>query len=191
MEPMPTAGWMATAVESSRELDDFEAVVRLYWLKVFRFAFASLRDRDAAESLAQDCFFKAYKARGNFRGDASVSTWLMQIAVNLVRDQARDRRLQFWKRSRLTGVDVNTASRWLPDGGASPEVRALANEQVRAVWKATESLSERQRTVFLLRFVEDMDLLEIAAATGLKEGTVKIHLFRALQAVRERLRTAK
>jgi RNA polymerase sigma-70 factor (ECF subfamily) len=88
-------------------------------------------------------------------------------------------------------VDLNTAGGWLPDGGASPEVAALASEQVAAVWAATESLSERQRTVFLLRFVEDMDLLEIAAATGLKEGTVKAHLFRALQAVRERVRKAK
>jgi RNA polymerase sigma-70 factor (ECF subfamily) len=191
MEPIPTAGWMATAVESSRELEDFESVVRLYWLKVFRFALASVRDHDAAQTLAQDCFYKAYKARGSFRGEASVSTWLMQIVVNLVRDQARDRRLQFWKRARQTGVDLDTASRWIPDGGASPEVAALAKQQVQAVWNATESLSERQRTVFLLRFVEDMDLLEIAAATGLKEGTVKIHLFRALQAVRERVRTAK
>ena len=56
-----------------------------------------------------------------------------------------------------------------------------------AVWKATGGLPERQRTVFLLRFVEDMDLLEIAAATGLSEGTVKTHLFRALEAVRRRL----
>jgi RNA polymerase sigma-70 factor (ECF subfamily) len=182
---------MATAVESSRELDDFEAVVRLYWLKVFRFALASLRDRHAAESLAQDCFFKAYKARHSFRGDASVATWLMQIAVNLVRDHARDRRLQFWKRAQLTAVDFDTAGRWIPDGGVSPEVSALAKEQVQAVWAATESLPERQRTVFLLRFVEDMDLLEIAAATGLKEGTVKAHLFRALQAVRERVGGAK
>ena len=45
-------------------------------------------------------------------------------------------------------------------------------------------MSERQRTVFLLRFVEDMDLLEIAAVTGMKEGTVKTHLFRAVQSVR-------
>jgi RNA polymerase sigma-70 factor (ECF subfamily) len=60
-------------------------------------------------------------------------------------------------------------------------------ERVKAVWAATGALSERQRTVFLLRFVEDMDLLEIAAATGLKEGTVKAHLFRAVQAVRERV----
>jgi len=111
----------------------------------------------------------------------------MRIAVNLIRDYARNRRLQFWKRARQSGMDLNTAGRWVPDGGASPEVTALAKEQVRAVWAAAECLSERQRTVFLLRFVEDMDLLEIAAATGLKEGTVKVHLFRALQAVRERV----
>lgn len=178
---------MATAVASSRELDDFEAVVRLYWLKVFRFALASLRDRHAAETLAQDCFFRAYRAREGFRGESSVSTWLMQIAVNLVRDHARDRRLQFWKRARLTAVDVDVASRWIPDRGASPETAALMKEKIQKVWDATENLSERQRTVFLLRFVEDMDLLEIAAATGMKEGTVKVHLFRALQSVRERL----
>lgn len=187
MEPIPTVGWMATAVASSGELEDFEAVVRLHWPRVFRFALASLRDRHAAETLAQDCFFKAYRARDGFRGDASVGTWLMQIAVNLIRDHSRDRRLQFWKRARLTAVDLDVAGRWIPDGGSSPEDAALTRERVKAVWAATGALSERQRTVFLLRFVEDMDLLEIAAATGLKEGTVKAHLFRAVQAVRERV----
>jgi len=58
---------------------------------------------------------------------------------------------------------------------------------VEAIWTAVASVSERQRTVFLLRFVEDMDLLEIAAVTGMKEGTVKTHLFRAVQAVRAKL----
>ncbi len=52
-------------------------------------------------------------------------------------------------------------------------------------------LPERQRTVFLLRFVEDMDILQIAAATGMKEGTVKVHVFRALQAVRSKLQTSQ
>jgi RNA polymerase sigma-70 factor (ECF subfamily) len=191
MEPSSAVDWMATAVESSRELDDFESVVRLHWLRVFRFALASLRDRHAAESLAQDCFLKAYRARESFRGEASVGTWLMQIAVNLVRDRVRDRRWQFWRRARQTAVDATAAASWIRDAGATPEDAALRKEQVEAVWDATASLSERQRTVFLLRFVEDMDLLEIAAATGLKEGTVKIHLFRAVQAVRERMGGAK
>jgi RNA polymerase sigma-70 factor (ECF subfamily) len=111
----------------------------------------------------------------------------MRIAVNLIRDYARNRRLQFWKRAQLSAVDLDAAGRWAPDGGASPERGAIAREQLAAVWNAAGGLSERQRTVFLLRFVEDMDLLEIAAATGMKEGTVKVHLFRALQAVRERM----
>ena len=191
MEPIPSAGWLPAALESSRALDDFEGVVRLYWLKVFRFALASLRDRDAAESLAQDCFLNAYRARAGFRGDSSISTWLMQIAVNLIRDRVRDRRFQFWRRAGTTNVELTAAGRWLPDGAASPEVRAQARQQIEAVWAVTQELPERQRTIFLLRFVEDMNLLEIAAVTGLKEGTVKVHLFRALQAVRGRLGAGK
>ena len=67
MEPVITTRWIPNAVEQTREIEDFDAVVRLYWPKIFRFALASLRDRDAAESLAQDCFLKAYRARQGFR----------------------------------------------------------------------------------------------------------------------------
>ena len=111
----------------------------------------------------------------------------MRIAVNLLRDAARNRRLQFWRRVRTSAIDEQAISNWIPDRDLSPEAKALVREQIEAVWRATESLSERQRTVFLLRFVEDMDLLEIAAATGLKEGAVKVHLFRALHAIRNRI----
>jgi RNA polymerase sigma-70 factor (ECF subfamily) len=188
MQPIATTLIMAdTAKCSSEELQDFDTVVRLHWPRVFRFALASLRDRDAAETLAQDCFLRAYNARDRFRGEASVTTWLMQIAVNLVRDYARNRRLQFWKRTRSSCLDVDAVSQGILDPQISAEARALAREQVRAVWDASECLPEKQRTVFLLRFVEDMELLEIAAATGMKEGTVKTHLFRALQAVRAQI----
>jgi RNA polymerase sigma-70 factor (ECF subfamily) len=113
----------------------------------------------------------------------------MQIAVNLVRDHARNRRLQFWRRAEKTGARVEDVGDRLAGVAVSPESNAVLREQVEAVWTAARSLPERQRTVFLLRFVEDMDLLEIAAATGMKEGTVKTHLFRALKNVRERMGT--
>jgi RNA polymerase sigma-70 factor (ECF subfamily) len=188
MQPIATPGFLVATVERSvPEIEDFDTLVPLHWPRVFRFALASLRDQDAAASVAQDCFLNAYRSRARFRGDCSVKTWLMQIAINLVRQYARNRRMQFWRRAEASAMDGERASRSIPDGGASPETRALAKEQLAAVWSATRSLSERQRTVFLLRFVEDMDLLEIAAATGMKEGTVKVHLFRALQAVRERM----
>jgi len=179
---------MAATLELPRAgVQDFDEVVRLYWPRVFRFALASLRDCDAAQSLAQDCFLRAYRGRAWFRGESSVHTWLMRIAVNLVRDAARNRALRFWRLARASSVDVGDAGKWLPDRSVSPEARASLQEAVRAVWKSADRLPGKQKTVFLLRFVEDMDILEIAAATGMKEGTVKAHLFRALAAVRERL----
>jgi RNA polymerase sigma-70 factor, ECF subfamily len=165
-------------------LHDFDSLVRKHRPRIFRFILASLRDREAAENLTQDCFVRAYKARDQFRGSSSLVTWLMHIAANLVRDHEANRRLKFWRRQLRTDVDPNDVSDWIPDQRKSPEALALAKEQVRAIWKAAATLSERQRTVFLLRFVEDMDLLEIAAVTGMKEGTVKTHLFRAVQSVR-------
>jgi RNA polymerase sigma-70 factor (ECF subfamily) len=165
--------------DRAAEIADFDTVVQVYWPRIFRFALASLRDRDAAQTVAQDCFLKAYRARERFRGEASLLTWLMQITVNLVRDYARNRRLQFWRRAGTEGP-----REWIPDAGIDPERRILVKEQVDAVWNATERLPDRQRTVFLLRYVEEMELLEIAAVTGLKEGAVKIHLYRALRSVR-------
>jgi len=176
----------ATLDDPAEELKDFDRVVAVYRPAVFRFILASLRDRDDAESLTQDCFLRAFRHRGQFRGDAAVKTWLMQIAANLVRDLIRNRRFQFWKRtqSNATRDFFETTS----SADASPEARALAREQLRAIWTATAKLPGRQREVFVLRFVEDMDLVEIAQVLGMKEGTVKSHLFRALHAVREQMR---
>jgi RNA polymerase sigma-70 factor (ECF subfamily) len=170
-------------MDQTAVLADFDAVVAEYWPRVYRFALASLRDRTAAETIAQDCFLRAWKARDRFRGESSLNTWLLQIAVNLIRDQLRSRRLQFWKRS---SQSVDASTELLIDRRSSPEMSAAAREQLASVWSATSHLPDRQRTVFLLRFVEDMDLLEIAATMGLSEGAVKTHLFRAVRTVRER-----
>jgi RNA polymerase sigma-70 factor (ECF subfamily) len=125
---------------------NFEGLVRLYWPRIYRFALASLRDRDACQSVAQDCFLKAYRARQSFRGEASPTTWLTQIAVNLVRDHARNRRLQFWKRAASQPADSEVTRNWVRDKGISPERRILVQEQVDAVWIAAARLPERQRT---------------------------------------------
>jgi RNA polymerase sigma-70 factor, ECF subfamily len=175
----------------SSEIRDFEALVRQHQPRIFRFLLVSLRDRDAAENLTQDCFIRAYKAREQFRGGSSLGTWLMHIAANLVRDHEANSRLKFWKRRLRADLDPNDISDWIPDRQQSPEALALAKEQVETIWKAAARLSARQRTVFLLRFVEDMDLLEIAAVTGMKEWTVKTHLFRAVQSLRLELELPK
>src|SRR5580704_15839671 len=120
MEPAATAtAIMESPTKREAETGDFDTVVHLYWPRVFRFALASLRDRDAAEILTQDCFLHAYKAWNRFRGEASIQTWLMRITVNLVRDASRNRRLQFWKR--LRDVDAEGIRVHARDARLSPE----------------------------------------------------------------------
>ncbi|MGB6869302.1 MAG: sigma-70 family RNA polymerase sigma factor [Acidobacteriaceae bacterium] len=169
------------------ELADFDEVVRVYRPRILRFLLASLADSDTAETLTQECFLKAWVARHQFRGDSSLGTWLTRIAVNLMRDYLRSRSLRFWQKTRGTSLDAPDISDWLPDGRSTPEGLALARRQVGDVWTAVQKLSAHQRTVFALRFVEEMELDEIAAALDMNLSTVKSHLYRALAIVRERM----
>jgi RNA polymerase sigma-70 factor, ECF subfamily len=175
----------ATAAEIAA--DEFTRVVALHRPQIFRFLLASTRDVDLAETLTQECFLKAHRNWSGFRGESSAMTWLMRIAINLQKDHWRNRRMRFWRSTQTHSVDLDEASEWLPSGESSAEQQMLAKEQVRHVWTATEGLSERQRTVFLLRYIEERELSEIAAITGLSEGTVKAHLSRAVGRVRAEL----
>jgi RNA polymerase sigma-70 factor (ECF subfamily) len=188
--PMATAQEVAShpmATETERAAEAFSAVVVTHRPQIFRFLLASTRDVDLAETLTQECFLKAHRNWASFRVDSSAMTWLMRIAINLQKDHWRNRRMQFWKQTRTNSVDLDEARDWLPSGESSPEQRVLAKERVGQVWKSVEGLSERQRTVFLLRHVEEMELSEIARSTGLSEGTVKAHLSRAVARVRAEL----
>ena len=138
---------MGLELKSAEIAGDFEELVAIYRPRIFRFALASLRDRDAAETITQDCFLNAYRARERFRNDCSVQTWLMQIAVNLIRDYGRNRRLQFWKRTRtappLEDLGARAAVR-----DRSAESQVLLSEQVQAIWNAAAALPEKQRSGF-------------------------------------------
>jgi len=178
---------MINATAEAIAAREFDSVVADHRAQIFRFLLASTRDVDLAETLTQDCLLKAHRNWANFRGESSVLTWLMRIAINLQKDHWRNRRLQFWRQTRTNSVDLDEASEWLPSGERTAEQRMLAKEQVAHVWVAVENLSERQRTVFILRYVEELDLKQIAEATGMGEGTVKAHLSRALARVRKEL----
>jgi RNA polymerase sigma-70 factor (ECF subfamily) len=169
--------------------EEFDAIVRRHQRRVHRFLLMLLRDPDEADNLTQECFLRAYQNRSAFRGESSLETWLLRIAANLARDHARNRKAGFWKRLLgLEGDGDEGIAQQVPSDKASPEQSLLAREDVRAVWDAANQLSQQQRAVFLLRFVEEMELTEIASALGLQVGSVKTHLFRAVQTVRGKLR---
>src|SRR5580692_3600465 len=107
-------------------LDDLETVVALYQPRVFRFLLATLRDRDAAETLTQETFLRAWSARASFREDCSIPTWLIRIALNLARDHTRTGRFRFWKQIAASAVDVTEVAANLPTHESSAESHLIA-----------------------------------------------------------------
>jgi len=172
------------AASRSTPLDDLSDVVAIYQPRVFRFLLATLRDRDAAETLTQETFLRAWTARSTFREDCSLATWLIRIALNLARDHTRTGRFRFWKRASARAVDAADVASSVPTHDVSAEQQLIARQQVAAIWQTVDGLSDRQRSVFLLRFLEEMEIPQIATVTGMPLSTVKSHLYRALEVVR-------
>jgi RNA polymerase sigma-70 factor (ECF subfamily) len=177
MTALGSSGWTAT---------EFDEIVRQHQARIYRVLWCELRDDEAAATLTQECFLKAYRARGDFRGESSASTWLVRIAINLARDYQRSRRQGFWRR--LFGADApdGTPVLELAEDGAPAADRALiARQQLQQTMAAVKQLSPQQQTVFHLRFIEELSLEEIAQSMGIETGTVKSHLARAVNALRQ------
>jgi RNA polymerase sigma-70 factor, ECF subfamily len=180
-QPIPAAGCS----------EEFSNLVEQHMSVIFRFLLASLRDRDLAQTLTQGCFLKAHRSQTVFRGESSVRTGLMRIAINLQKDYWRNRRLRFWRETHAKAVDVDLVTDFLPSAERTPEAHLLAHEQAARVWTAVEALSTRERSVFLLRYVEELQLKDIGDCTGLKVGAVKVYLARARTKIRTTLKGDK
>jgi RNA polymerase sigma-70 factor, ECF subfamily len=161
--------------------------VHVYRARLLRFVAFSIGDQDLAESIVQDCFMKAYNARASFRGECNVQTWLNRIAMNMIRDHLRTQKFRFWRSFRKTALDVAEIASTVPSGANTPEKNLLMQERAAQVAKALAEISLNQRTIFLMRFQEGMELQEIALATDISVNTVKTHLQRAVKAVREKI----
>ncbi len=173
-----------TAAEGIAECD-FDEIVRQHQRRIYRVIFLLVKDSEATDTLTQECFLRAYRKRASFRGECSVGTWLVRIAVNLARDHGKNRRLAFWRKT--VGLSDENAGMTVDLATSQPsaEQALLAREALREVWRAAAALPQQQRTIFLLRFAEEMPLAEIAQVLDLEIGTVKAHLFRAISKVKE------
>ncbi len=170
------------------EVDLFEHFVRTYQRRIFRLVYTLVREVSEADSTTQDVFVKAFKGLRDFKGEAAFETWITRIAINSVRDGVR-RRKPSVAFADLGGPDGGSEipAAFDPGDGTSPERDLLSREIRRRIGTALEVLSPRQRSVFVMKHYEERSIAEIGEATGLEEGTVKSHLFRAARKLRERL----
>jgi RNA polymerase sigma-70 factor (ECF subfamily) len=180
----------AQVMEQGISADSFDEIVRQHQRRVYRVLFLLVKDADAANTLTQECFLRAYQHRASFRGECAIVTWLLRIAVNLARDHGKSRRTSFWRS--LVGLEQadsgQAAAMAMAAPQPSPERVLLGREKLDAVWSAVESLAPQQRAIFLLRFAEEMSLAEMAEVLGLKTGTIKAQLFRATAKVKRTMK---
>jgi RNA polymerase sigma-70 factor, ECF subfamily len=168
----------------------FRAMIRRHDKYLYRVARSVLQNDEEAEDAVQETFIRAYTALADFRGDASLRTWLTRIALN---EAARRR-----KRKRST-VDLDALQAAQERNSRSPHARSLtapdgdpekaaARSQIRTLLeKAIDDLPAAFRTIFIMRDVEDISIKDAAEQLGLREETVKTRLHRARRMLRETL----
>lgn len=170
----------------------FAMIVERFQRKIFRTARAIVRDDAEADTIAQDTFVQAYTHLARFEGRAELETWLTRIAINRSRDSLRRRR--FISLFRLNDDGESEAIIEPVDERPDPERQMMGSELRNAIVKAERGLSSQQKTIFRLRHYENLSLEEIADHLGLRAGTVRAHLFRAIHKIRKELaewRTAR
>jgi RNA polymerase sigma-70 factor (ECF subfamily) len=170
-------------VERARrgDLRAWETIVRTHQGIAFRTAYVLAGNAADAEEAAQDGFVKAYRALGRFRRGAPLRPWLLRIVAN----EARNRRRSAARRERLS---LRAAAEARPgDAVPSPEAALLSRESQEQLVAAVERLSEDHREAIACRYFLELSEDETAAALGVRRGTIKSRLSRALERLREEL----
>lgn len=140
-------------------------------------------DRSSADDLAQETLLKAYLSFDRFEGRSRFSTWLFRIAYNCFYDRKNNRGDQ------TVGLDTLT----LPDTGQDSDSQEIGHEasemfsddesdrsfRYERLYSAIKSLSDKEKTVVLLFYMEEKSIKEIVSITGMPSVTVRSHLFRA------------
>jgi RNA polymerase sigma-70 factor (ECF subfamily) len=192
MQPVDENRWIERARRG--EAEAFGPLVTEYQRKVFNFIMGMTRDPSIADELTQEVFLKAWEALSSFRAESSFQTWLFQIALNTTRSWGRWRKLNLARFVSLSAPlekegdeEFESRAPQLADGhpGADPARQSETAALQERISKAMNQLPPREKEVFHLRHYEDLSMKEIADLMGIAEGSVKAHLFHALEKMRK------
>ena len=167
---------------------DREALAPLmerHYPRLYRLALSYVRNPDDALDVVQETFVKAFRKADRWDGSTEAGPWLSRVAVNQSIDRWRRNRR---RRATFTPLAEGDHDESLADGGPDPDRRVLRREMRDRLAVALEGLPDRQRAVVVLRHYQEMSLDEIAQTLGMRLGTVKSTLHRALGRMRTGLR---
>jgi RNA polymerase sigma-70 factor (ECF subfamily) len=163
------------------DTDAFETLVRRHEKTIFNLLYRMLGDYDDAAETSQEVFLSAYRAIGQFRGEANFSTWLYRIALNHAATRRKSATLRQKRLVPLEGTDL------VDEGQAGPAESLETKELRESVQRALSDLDPEDAAVILLRDLQDVSYEDAARVLKIPVGTVKSRLHRARQALKARL----
>ncbi len=167
----------------------FDILVLKYQNKIIQLAYRYVHDHDEAMDVAQEAFIKAYRSLGKFRGDSAFFTWIYRIAINT----AKNHLVASGRRPPRTDLDAQEAEQY--DGAtglreyATPEHILLRDELKETIASAIRELPDDLRTAITLRELEGLSYEEIAQTMECPIGTVRSRIFRAREAIDNKMKT--
>jgi len=168
----------------------YDHLVGKFYRPIIAFMFRMCHNQAIAEELAQEVFLRVYRSRKSYAAEAKFTTWLYRIATNLAVNHARDHKVErSGKVVSLDEPDEETGTTPdVADATLNVEQQILRRERLAAIKKQVMALPEKQRAAVLMHKYQNMDYREIAGVLKLSESATKSLLFRAYEALRERLK---
>jgi len=165
----------------------YDLLVIKYQHRIIQLVNRYVKDPSEAQDVAQEAFIKAYRALGNFRGDSAFYTWLYRIAINTAKNYlvSRSRRYSDYQVDVQDAEQVENAPQL--KGMDTPENLLMNDEVVSVIKTAIDKLPEEMKTAIMLREFEGLSYEEISQAMECPVGTVRSRIFRAREAIDEKL----
>ncbi|MGD2096719.1 MAG: RNA polymerase sigma factor [Desulfobacterales bacterium] len=157
----------------------FDQLIDRYQGDIYRMIIYRIHNQMDAEDLTQDVFVRAYRSISRLREPPRFRSWLYTIAVNRVNDYLRKKRVRSIFKSSDEGPEIQPKADDRPENPEALE-QVLKEDFWRQVSRIAKKLSKMEREVFMLRFMDDLNIAEIAQILKKSESTVKTHLYRAL-----------
>jgi RNA polymerase sigma-70 factor (ECF subfamily) len=165
----------------------FRQLVDLYKRQVYAICFRMVGIPQEAEDLAQESFLRAYTNIGRYQLDKKFSTWLYRIATNLSIDYLRKRKPSVYLDAEVPGTEGYTLQTQLPSGEPAPDESVVLGEERARVISAIGQLPIKYRTPIVLKYIDDLSLIEISDILKLPVATVKTRIHRGREALKKRL----
>ncbi|MCY9185351.1 RNA polymerase sigma factor SigW [Bacillus halotolerans] len=166
----------------------FADIVDIYKDKIYQLCYRMLGNVHEAEDITQEAFIRAYVNIDSFDINRKFSTWLYRIATNLTIDRIRKKKPDYYLDAEVAGTEGLTMYSQIAADGVLPEDAVVSLELSHTIQQKILKLPDKYRTVIVLKYIDELSLIEIGEILNIPVGTVKTRIHRGREALRKQLR---